>query len=60
MAGIVTIFMWAFGIFVLYLVIAIAVRDGINRSVVGRLLEKRSGLKKDRDLFFDNDLDDET
>lgn len=55
-----TIFMWAFGIFVLYLVIAIAVRDGINRSVVGRLLEKRSGLKKDRDLFFDNDLDDET
>lgn len=36
------IVLWIAGLFILYLVIFKAVKDGINRSVVGQSLEKTS------------------
>lgn len=45
------------GLFVLYLVIYIAVKDGINKSLVGQWLEKKNSENKGEQTFFDEDLD---
>ncbi|MGM1032987.1 MAG: hypothetical protein ACQEXK_11010 [Bacillota bacterium] len=39
------------GVFILYIVIETAVRRGINHSIIGQFLEKKS--------FLDDDLDNE-
>lgn len=45
------------GLFVLYLIIYTAVKDGINKSVIGKYLEQKHGLKEERKSFLDHDLD---
>lgn len=45
------------GLYVLYLVISTAVKDGINKSLVGQYIEKKSGAKVDKKMFLENDLD---
>lgn len=47
------------GLFILYLVISTAVRDGINKSVVGQFIENHYGLKENKKSILDNDLDND-
>jgi hypothetical protein len=49
--------LWIVGLFILYLVISIAVKDGINKSVIGQLIEKQYNIKDDKKSMFDHDLD---
>lgn len=45
------------GLFILYLVIFKAVKDGINNSVLGQSIKKRSDSNVNRESFLDDDLD---
>ena len=47
------------GLFILYIVISTAVKDGINKSMVGKFIEKRYEIKEDKKSFLDSDLDNE-
>ncbi|MFJ5714259.1 hypothetical protein [Neobacillus sp. NPDC093127] len=51
--------LWIIGLFILYIVISTAVKDGINKSVVGQLIEKKYGVKVNKKSFLDSDLDNE-
>lgn len=54
------IILWLFGLFILYLVIVTAVKDGINKSVVGQYLHVDKGAKEDgKPSFLDRDLDND-
>lgn len=44
-------------LFILYLVIYTAVKDGINKSVVGLSIEKKNESKGNKKSFLDDDLD---
>lgn len=46
-------------LFVLYIVVSKAVRDGINKSVVGQFIEKKYGVKENKKSFLDSDLDND-
>jgi hypothetical protein len=54
-----SIILWIVGLFILYLVISTAVKDGINKSVVGQYIEKISGPKDSKKSFLDSDLDND-
>ncbi|EFV75358.1 hypothetical protein KM915_09360 [Cytobacillus oceanisediminis] len=54
-----SIILWIAGIFILYIVISAAVRDGVNKSVAGQLIETKYGINKKRDSFLDRDLDND-
>ncbi|MCS0655417.1 MAG: hypothetical protein ACQEXE_19015 [Bacillota bacterium] len=54
-----SILLWVIGLFILYIVISAAVRDGINKSVAGQFLENKYGIKKDKASFLDRDLDND-
>jgi hypothetical protein len=54
-----SIILWIVGLFILYIVISTAVKDGINKSVVGQYIEKKYGVKKDKNSFLDSDLDND-
>lgn len=45
------------GFVILYFVIFTAVRDGINRSVIGQRIEKEHGVQQEKKSFLDQDLD---
>lgn len=47
------------GLFILYIVISTAVKEGINRSAVGQFIEKKYGMEESKKSFLDSDLDDE-
>jgi len=51
------IILWIIGLFILYLVIYKAVKDGINRSVVGQSIEKKSDQGVNKKSWLDDDLD---
>ncbi|MFB5282459.1 hypothetical protein [Peribacillus sp. Hz7] len=55
-----SIILWIVGLFILYIVISAAVKDGINKSVVGQFIEKKYGVKGDKKSFLDSDLDNDT
>lgn len=60
--GLVLIFniiLWIVGLFVVYIVISTAVRDGINKSVIGRFIEKKYGVNLNKKSFLDSDLDND-
>lgn len=52
-----SILLWIIGLFILYIVISTAVKEGINRSLVGQHLEKKYGIGENKKSFLDNDLD---
>jgi len=54
-----SIILWMIGLFIMYLVIYAAVKEGINKSLVGQLIQKKYGLKEDKNAFPDKDLDDD-
>lgn len=51
------IVLWIAGLFILYLVIYKAVKDGINSSVVGQSHEKASNQGEKKKSWLDDDLD---
>ena len=60
MNTIVSIVLYIVSLFILYIVIETAVRRGINSSIIGQALEKKSGItEEEKQSFFDNDLDDD-
>lgn len=59
MNTIVSIVLYIVSLFILYIVIETAVRRGINSSIIGQSLEKKSVITEEKKKsFFDNDLDD--
>ncbi len=46
-------------LFLLYFIISIAVRDGINKSIVGQFIEKKYEFKASNNSFLDRDLDND-
>lgn len=60
MNAIVLIVLYIVSLFILYIVIETAVRRGINSSIIGQSLEKKSVITEEKKKsFFDNDLDDD-
>ena len=60
MNTIVSIVLYIVSLFILYIVIETAVRRGINSSIIGQSLEKKSVIAEEKiKSFFDNDLDDD-
>ena len=51
-----SIFIWAVGLFILYLVIETAVKNGINKSVIAQGYTPQNESKKS---FLDHDLDND-
>lgn len=47
------------GLFILYIIVSKAVKDGINKSVVGQLIEKKYEVKENKRSFLDSDLDND-
>ena len=57
---IVSIVLYIVSLFILYIVIETAVRRGINSSIIGQSLEKKSLITEEKKKsFFDDDLDDD-
>jgi hypothetical protein len=60
--GLVLVFnviLWIVGLFIVYLVISTAVRDGINKSLIGQFIEKKHGVNVNKKSFLDSDLDND-
>lgn len=51
------IVLWIIGLFILYLVIYKAVKEGINKSVVGQSIERTTEPVVNKKSFIDDDLD---
>ncbi|GEM_PF-3233714 len=51
------IVLWMAGLFILYLVIFKAVKDGINSSVIGQSRKKTTSEVDKKESWLDNDLD---
>lgn len=56
---IIPIVFYIIGLFILYIVIETAVRNGINSSITGRYIKKKYGIKEGKKSFFDDDLDND-
>jgi len=54
-----TIILWILGLLVLHFVIFTAVREGINKSVVGHYFNDKTGNKVDKKTFINKDLDND-
>ncbi|MUV38330.1 hypothetical protein JNUCC1_02168 [Lentibacillus sp. JNUCC-1] len=54
-----SIILWIIGLFILYIVISTAVKDGINKSFVGQFIEEKHEIKETKKSFLDHDLDNE-
>ena len=59
MVAIISIVSWIIGLFILYIIIFLAVKHGINNSVVGRFLEEKYGVETNEKSFLDRDLDND-
>ncbi|MHA6259439.1 hypothetical protein ACXYMX_05925 [Sporosarcina sp. CAU 1771] len=51
------IILWIAGLFILYLVIYKAVKEGINSSVIGQSRKKTSNQEEKKKSWLDDDLD---
>ena len=51
------IILWIIGLFILYLVIYKAVKEGINKSVVGQSIKKTFDPEANKKSFLDDDSD---
>lgn len=59
MASIIMIIVYVVAIFILYVVIRMAVRDGINSSIIGQVFEKKYEVGENKRSFLDRDLDND-
>ena len=54
-----TILLWIVGLFVLYVVIFTAVKDGIDRSEIGKLIKMKYGVKDEIISVSDDEIEKE-
>lgn len=54
-----TILLWIVGLFVLYVVIFTAVKDGIDRSEIGKLIKTKYGVKDEIIFVSDDEVEKE-
>lgn len=54
-----SIILYIFGVFILYVVIETAVKRGINSSIVGQFFEKKSEFKEGKSSSLNNDIDED-
>jgi len=54
-----SIFSWILGLLILYVVILLAVKHGINQFVAGRFIEGKYGVETNEKSFLDRDLDND-
>jgi len=57
MNGLILMFLLVIGLFIFYFVIYTAVKDGINKSVIGQYLENKHNFVDKQKPFIHNDLD---
>ncbi|WP_258000418.1 hypothetical protein [Bacillus sp. Marseille-P3661] len=55
--AIITILLYIISLLILYKVIENAVKNGINRSIIGQFLETKYGVKVRKPTFLEEDLD---
>ncbi|MCJ0933294.1 hypothetical protein [Virgibacillus halodenitrificans] len=49
--------LWAIGLFILYKIIVIAVREGINQSNIGKMIQNKQYVYNDSEPTQQNDWD---
>ena len=54
-----TILLWIVGLLILYVVIFAAVKDGIDKSVVGQLIKTKYGVKDEIVTVSDDEIEKE-
>ena len=54
-----TILLYIVGLFIFYLVIFTAVKDGIDRSETGQLIQKKYGVEKKIVTYSDEEIEKE-
>jgi hypothetical protein len=54
-----SILLWIFGLFIMYLVIFIAVKDAIDKSRVGQLVLMKYGVKEEVVTISDEEIEKE-
>lgn len=54
-----TIILWIVGLLVLYLVIFAAVKDGIDKSEIGKLIKVKYGSKEEISTITDDEIEKE-
>ena len=54
-----TILLWIVGLLILYVVIFAAVKDGIDKSVVGQLIKTKYGVKDEIVPVSDDEIEKE-
>nr|GGG83575.1 hypothetical protein GCM10011398_31450 [Virgibacillus oceani] len=61
MGFLINLVLYIIGLFILYLIIQAAVRNGIDNSEVGKIIREKYGtdsiIKNDKKSFLDDDLD---
>lgn len=50
---------YVLSLLILYIIIEAAVKNGINKSVIGNFLERKYGIKDEKESFLNNDLDND-
>jgi hypothetical protein len=58
-SGVISILFWIIGLFILYIVISTAVKNGINKSDVGQFIKRKYGVKEDKKSILNSDLDND-
>lgn len=56
---ILSIVLFVAGLIVLYFIIESAVKNGINKSVIGQFLDENYGMKDNSKSFLNSDLDND-
>ena len=54
-----SILLWIFGLFIMYLVIFLAVKDAIDKSKVGQIVIMKYGVKEEVVTISDEDIEKE-
>ncbi|WP_186673742.1 hypothetical protein [Sporosarcina sp. BP05] len=54
-----TILLWIVGLLILYVVIFVAVKDGIDKSEVGQLIKTKYGVKEEIVTVSDDEIEKE-
>jgi hypothetical protein len=54
-----TILLWIIGLLILYVVIFVAVKDGIDKSEVGQLIKMKYGVRDEIVMVSDDEIEKE-
>lgn len=53
------LFLLVLTLFIIYKIILLAVREGINQSIIGKYIRKKNGNQNNMEAFYNKNSDDE-